>query len=305
MRFTLLLTTSLLPLLPCPVVAQSQPQSARLSVKQVVRRHLEWVAATRNYKAQLTVEEAGETHTATVLVDYMTDKTVVLSAQPTLPPGVFMKATKLPDRTLRISMSRGLARSDDLAVSEKVLPPGPYEGGSYSAFLRGAGLNDTLDRLNVVASGLEVLPPSDLGEYGLKMTLRRDFMAEMASVMDEFFGVEDQGYPAAVVMWLGEDGRTTAVENLNDRTEVTRTTVLEYEDRNLSTAALAPIIAAATASPPPQVQPSTPVREATPEVPGEEVAETVLNSWALVLLSVVMVIFCVVLVIRLRNTPDD
>jgi hypothetical protein len=305
MRCTLLLGLSLLLFLPTSIAAQSQSQSVRLSVRQVVRRHLEWVAATRNYKAKLTVEEAGETHTATVLVDYMGDKTVVLSSQPTLPPGVFMKATKLPDRTLRISMSRGLSRSDDLAVSEKVLPPGPYEGGSYSAFARGAGLNETLDRLNRVASKLEVLPPSELGEYGLEMTLKPDFMNEMASVMDAFFGVEDQGYPAAVVMWLAKDGRTSAVEDIDDRGEVTRTTVLEYEDHNLSTAALAPIIAAATASPPPQVQPPAPALEDAPVVPGEEVAESVLNSWALVLLSVVMVIFCVVLVLRLRSTPDE
>jgi len=288
-------------LLPSQAVAQAGPPS----VKQVVQKHLDWIATTRNYRAALTVDDGNTIYEATVLVDYMTHKTIILSTQPGLPPGMFVKTTSLPDGTLRVAVSRGLARSDDLPVQEKTLPPGPFSSGSYSAFVRGAALDETMERLNAIADELSVRPATELGAYGLEIVLRREFMSEVASAMDRFFEVEGETYPHTVVQWLAEDGSTSAIEETDDSGRVLRTSLLEYEEVNIAAAQIAPIILAATAAPPPTVQPPLRPPPGQAPLPFEEAADAVLNSWAVFILSMVMLAFCVLLVVRLRNSTED
>ena len=295
-----------LALLACSLApAEAFAQAAPPSVKQVVQKRLDWMAATRNYRAALTVTDGKDSWAATVLVDYMTNKTIILSSQPGLPPGMFVKTTSLPDGTIRVAVSRGLARSDDLPIQEKMLPPGPFSEGKYSTFVRGGGLDETLERLEKVAERISVRPGSELGAWGLELVLRRDFMNEVVSAMDRFFEVEGQSYPHTIVQWFAEDGRTSATEELDASGRVQRTSTIDYEEINIAAAKIAPIIVAATAAPPPSVQPPlrAPAEPAT--APLEQAAESVLNSWAVLILSLVLAAFCVLLVLRLRGSTEE
>jgi hypothetical protein len=224
-----------------------------------------------------------------------------------MPGEVFLKAAGLGSDTALFAYSLGVRREDDLPFAELRLPPGPFADGSYDLFVRGKSVEATMTRVQAIAEEVAALPPSALGQAGLRLTLQRSLPAVLLDMLDQAMGAEasvERATPDTITLWFDGGGRLDAIE-LARRDEAFHIEVsLAYEemDRPL------PELAGPLFRPEP-LRPQGPVEGVTAaaaQLPmAEQLAEPVLNSWILAALSLVLVGACTAIVVRLVRTPGE
>lgn len=289
--------------------AAAQPAA---SVEEVVQLHLDWLRACAGYRAKVSV--SGATKTGTLEVDNITGKRVYMGWREGLPKDVYVKATSTGARSVEFAFSKGFDRTDDLPFAETTLPEGLFFAGNEDLFQRGADLPTTMARLRTISRALSVLPPSDLGVYGLRMTMERLVTENLAALVDQVFAFDQTSpvsAPDEITMWFNGDGRLDAIHlagvtlpGSRDEAVDLRVT-LDYESIVPAAVAAAP----AAQSAPPVAQPVAAAARAAPPPAAEKAAETLvepfLGSRALVVLSLIMVAVCIAVVIRLWLSQND
>jgi hypothetical protein len=301
-------------LLAGPAFGAAQPAG---SVEQVVLLHLGWLESCGGYRAKITVTGGGKMATGTLEVDNITGKRVYMGWRPGIPKDVYLKMTRMGARGVEFAFSKGFGRKDDLPFAEKTLPEGLFFPGASDLFQRGTDLHTTMTRLRQISKSIAVLPPSKLGLFGLRLTMERLVTENLAALVDQVFSF-DQSSPASapdeITMWFNGNGRLDAVDlggitvpgASGGREAIDLHVALEYEEitpapaNDASSAGPAPAAAAPVAA----VARAAALPPAA-EKKAEKLAEPFLGSRALVILSLVMLVICVGVVVRLALSQND
>lgn len=146
------------------------------TVEEVVQRHLDWLAKTNNYLAELRVKGTAQP-LGTVFVDN-TKSPREVNFQGNVPIG--SRA-----RHLVITGTRSASRAslDGTKATQWNLPQGPF-GSSFDLFSRGAGVRETVDRIHTMSSEVVVLDNPVGGRVGIKMTMAPGFLGQMDAFLD-------------------------------------------------------------------------------------------------------------------------
>lgn len=279
----------------------ARAQRALDPVEATVQGHLQWLDRYRNYRAQVTVREGEVTRTGTLLVDNLSGKKLYMEAHPNLPQGVLLKTASHGDLGLRVFLSRGFDRGDDLLIYEGELPATVFSGGVSDLFRRGEGLDPAMARLNEMAETIEVLPASERGARGLDMKLRKGIVERMTSYFDEYLTEDAPEVPRVgrLILWYADDGALSAVDIVGRQRSFSLTVTLAYEARDLPAAEVVSEFRRAASA----TLAQSPEGQAGP--PGGEIAEGLLSSRLILVLSALLVVIAIVVVWRLRTGDES
>lgn len=149
---------------------------AAVTVEQVVQKHLDWLAKTNNYLAEVRVKGSPQP-LGTVFVDN-TKTPREVNFQGNVPIG--SRA-----RRLVIQGNRNASRAslDGTKATQWNLPQGPF-GSSFDLFSRGVGVQETVDRINTMSNQVTVLENPVGGKVGLKMQMSPGFLGQMDAFLD-------------------------------------------------------------------------------------------------------------------------
>ncbi len=146
------------------------------TLDQVVHRHLDWLAKTNNYLAELRVKGMAQP-LGTVFVDN-TKSPREVNFQGNVAIGS-------RSRHLVIAGTRNASRAslDGSKATAWNLPQGPF-GSSFDLFSRGVGVQETIDRINTMASEVSVLDNPVGHLVGIKMIMNPGFLGQMDAFLD-------------------------------------------------------------------------------------------------------------------------
>ena len=237
-----------------------------------------------------------------LLVNHMTERVVFTGPQPRLPAGVELMAANDKGGAFQLALTRGLGRSDNLPLLQAGASRGPFPGGSWELFRRGSSLAETMSRMRMVFSEQEALAPSDLGMQGLRLKLERTLLERLGTGLDRLLGLEEEVGAerlGAMELWFGEDGRLTGSRVFDADGGLITEAELEYVDVDLAEREVATLMPTL----PELEEAAVSASEDLLETP-QQLAEPLLSSGWLVLLSVGMLAICVVIVLRLRRSEE-
>jgi len=152
------------------------PARAATTLEQVVQHHLDWLGKTNNYLAELRVKGMAAP-LGTVFVDN-TKSPREVSYQGDVAIGS-------RSRHLVITGTRSASRAalDGTKATAWNLPQGPF-GSSFDLFSRGVGVQETIDRINTMASEVSVLDNPVGHLVGIKMIMNPGFLGQMDAFLD-------------------------------------------------------------------------------------------------------------------------
>jgi hypothetical protein len=201
---------------------------AATTLEQVVQHHLDWLAKTNNYLAELRVKGTAQP-LGTVFVDN-TKSPREVNFQGDVPIGS-------RSRRLVIAGTRNASRAslDGTKATAWNLPQGPF-GSSFDLFSRGVGVQETIDRINTMASEVSVLENPVGGRVGIKMLMNPGFLGQMDAFLDSV--LLGASIPRNVESTLWFDSKTGRLERmvLQEGKPDMVVTTLKYLETNVSQA---------------------------------------------------------------------
>lgn len=276
-------------------------------IEGIVQRHLDWLAANPQFRAELTFTYGDETGVGTLDINRPAGETAFLAKTPGLPADIYLKTRSRDDKTVLLSFARDLGRDDDIPLRERELPPAPFADGVYDVFSPEDGVAATMERLQQIAVSMSVEPASQLGVYGLNIVFNEEFMDGVLASAATFMGQETTHQsPEEVTLWFDGIGRLTGVETIQDVASPVQVTTLTYPETPIATesALRTPPPAprsAPPAEPPAAREPSPPALFPPSMLADRDLMAPLAPSWVVVAgLSVLLVGISLALFFRLR-----
>jgi hypothetical protein len=275
----------------------------------IIQRHLDWLAANPQFRAEMTFTYGDESGSATLDINRPAGETAFLAKTPGLPQDIYLKTRSRDDKTVLLSFARDLGRTDDIPLRERELPPAPFADGVYDVFDPEDDVAGAMARLEEIAVSMSVEPASQLGVHGLNIVFNEEFMDGVLQSTASFMGQETPPTsPQEVTLWFDGIGRLTGVETIQDFGSPVQVTTLTYPETPIaSESSMRPLpLPPAPRAAPPAEPPAAPERSpmtlfAPSSVPVHDLMAPMALSWTLVAgLSVLLGGLSVALFLRMR-----
>jgi hypothetical protein len=217
----------------------------RPKLTEAMQRHLDWLAATSSFEADVEHTAQDQTLRGEILAD-LENQIFVYHHQSggELPPGAFLRAIRAGSDEARTELTNDLDQPG--VPTNEVGLPKFFEDLTTDLFLRGDTAIQTAKKLRWIAKNPTVVGASDLGEYGIRLPLRPDRVRLVGDQILKAFliGVElgDQELPDEVVLWFGADGRFEASQGIDPGGDRSYLTLLSYTQINGPTDQIAALL---------------------------------------------------------------
>jgi hypothetical protein len=277
--------------------------AASPSPEQLIGRHLAWLDECRNYRAHVMVTDGENTMTGTLYVDTRTNQNVLMIRNEKFPENLHIKATRTGGGRTRLAYSLGMGRDDDLPFQERTMAYTPFGSGLYDLFVHGQGVEETKARLRSVCSTEEVLASSELGTHGLQLTLKTTVMDRLATMADTMLAGDDAPpvhCPDLLTLWFNDEGRLDGVQVDNSDGSLHLEVRLTYDAFNLPADEMRDILALGMSH---GGGGAGMAGGAGPAGLIDRVAQAVLPSRFLLVLTVIMAAVSVAVVVRIKQMP--
>lgn len=214
------------------VVARAVPARA-ITMEQIVQRHLDWLAKTNNYYAEIWIKGAAQP-LGTVFVDN-TKTPREVNFQGSLP-------INGRPRELVIQGTRSASRAtlDRTRATQWSLPEGPFRQ-SFDLFQRGVPVKETCDRIKTISSDVQVLENPVGGRVGIKMQIAPGFLGQMDALLDQLLLGASIPRDIDSTIWFDGSGRLARMVLQDGKPDMVVAT-LKYKETNVSSVRRAAIV---------------------------------------------------------------
>ena len=204
-----------------------------ITFEQVIQRHLDWLAKTNNYYAEIWIKGAAQP-LGTVFVDN-TKTPREVDFQGSLPIN-----GRPRELVIQGTRSNSRATLDRTRATQWSLPEGPFRQ-SFDLFARGVPLKETCDRIKTISSDVQVLENPVGGRVGVKMQIAPGFLGQMDALLDRMLLGASIPRDIDSTIWFDGNGRLARMVLQDGKPDMVVAT-LKYKETNVAAVRRAAIV---------------------------------------------------------------